>query len=101
MSITGDPFTDALVPTASRIVWAVREGDTEDIDAALDEVRNDCGRVGIDALVIVLAAMVPDDLTPAELLAWTQDPNEYLRLREVGVDALSAGTLAMRKAKAA
>lgn len=101
MSLTGDPFTDALVPTASRVIWAVREGNMENVEAALEEVRNDCGRVGMDALVIVLAAMVPDDLTPADLLAWTQDPEEYLRLREVGVSALSAGSLAMRKAKAA
>lgn len=97
MSLTGDPLTDSLIPAASRLVWAVREGDQDDVENLLDEVRNEGGRVGIDGLLIVLAAMVPDDMTPADLLAWMSDRDEYLRLRSNGVDSRSAGSLALRR----
>ena len=93
MSLTGDALTDWAVPLASRLIWAVREDDKDEVAAVLSEARDEAARVGIDALVLVLAAMVPDDLPPSELLAWRNNPQEYLRLRSFGVGAFAASRL--------
>lgn len=90
MSVTGDVLADAMADHASRLVWAVREHDAAEVAAVLETVRAESG---VDALVLVLAAMVPDDATPSELLAWLHDPTLYRRLRESGVDALQAGAM--------
>lgn len=91
MSLTGDPITDSVIPAACRLVWAVREGDTAEVDAAMKEAVEIAGhRDGISALVVVLAGMVPDDHSPSELLAWCRDPKEYLRLRTAGVSTYAA-----------
>jgi hypothetical protein len=92
MSLTGDPLTDAVVPAAEQLVDAVRRGDADAVAEQLAAVQQR-GDAGLHALVVVLAAMVPDDRRPSRLLAWLRDPAEYLRLRESGVDSVTALTL--------
>jgi hypothetical protein len=99
VSLTGDPITDAVIPAAVRLIWAVRESDAAEVDQSVTDAVNAVGWAGIQALVVVLAAMVPDDLPPSDLLAWMADPEEYLRLRTAGVDSLAAATLARSRAE--
>lgn len=86
MSITGDPSTDELVPLATRLVWSVRKGDRADVAAVL-AVADPAG------LAVVLAAMVPDDMSPRDLMRWLVDPEEYGRLREDGIGSMAAMNL--------
>jgi len=84
---------DALIPTATALVWSVKMLDTDDVDRLLDEVASKAGTPGLRTLAIVLAAMVPDDESPADMLAWLSDADGYQRLREDGFsmrDALNA-----------
>ena len=92
-SITGDPTTDALVPVASALVWAVKTQNDAEVAEILDHVD-------ARGLAVVLAAMLPDDQPPSALLAWFANPREYIRLREVGVDSLTAGACARSHAAA-
>lgn len=82
-SLTGDPVTDAVVPDAVALVWAVKTGDADEVAAIL--AANDPR-----AMSVVLAGMVLDDQPPSVLLSWCIDSTEYLRLRTAGVDALTA-----------
>lgn len=93
MSLTGDALTDWLVPLATRLAGAVKEDDRKTVAAVLNEVREEGGRIASDALAIVLAAMVPDDMTGAELLSWMRNPQEYLRLRHNGVGFFAASRM--------
>jgi hypothetical protein len=88
MSLTGDPRTDRMVPTAVRMVGAVREWDLDEVTAALDEAGDD-----LPVLVLVLAAMVPYDRTPGELLRWVGRRDEFKRLVEYGIDPSTAATI--------
>lgn len=90
-SLTGDPLTDSVIDHASHIVWAVRERDAAAIAETIAAVQDQAGGRGVHALLLVLAAMVPDDTTPAALLAWLADPVEYRRLRARGVSSITAG----------
>lgn len=92
MSLTGDPLTDSVVPAAEALVEAVRQGDAAVVAEAFASAQQ-LGDAGLHALVVVLAAMVPDDRRPSRLLAWLRDPTEYQRLRESGVDSATALTL--------
>lgn len=92
MSLTGDPLTDSVVPAAEALVEAVRHADTAAVAEELAAVQQ-LGDAGLHALVVVLAAMVPDDRRPSRLLAWLSDPEEYHRLRASGVDCATALTL--------
>lgn len=96
MTLTGDPLADAMVDHASRLIWAVREHDAAEVTAVLEQVR---GGSGVDALLLVLAAMVPDDTPPAPLLAWLADPAEYRRLRARGVSSIAAGARVRMRAE--
>ena len=96
MSLTGDPLTDSVVPAAQALAWAVKTSDADHVTATLGAVRDELGVAGLQALIVVLAAMVPDDRSPAELLAWRQNPDEYVRLLVSGVDASTALTLIYR-----
>lgn len=89
-SLTGDPLTDALIPPAVRLVWAVRESNQP---AVAEAIADATAVADLQAFVVVLAAMVPDDQAPTALLAWMHDPAEYLRLREAGVGAVGAAVL--------
>ncbi|WP_263251608.1 hypothetical protein [Saccharopolyspora rosea] len=89
-ALTGSARTDALVPVAAQLAAAVHDHDAAAVAQLLDGAD-------LPALVVLLAAMVPDDLTPSELLAWCDDPAEYARLRAAGVSTLAAnGVLAAR-----
>lgn len=84
-----------LVPAATVLVWAVRCRDELEIAAALRQATTIAGGGGrgLRALALLLAAMVPDDEPPSQLLGWQDDPAGYLRLREHGlsrVDAIDA-----------
>lgn len=88
MSLTGDPVTDALVPIAARFVGAVRDNDQQAIDELLAEAIDTTGGrcdPGV-ALAIVCAALVPEDRSPTELLAWRAIQSEYDRLCAAGID---------------
>jgi hypothetical protein len=90
-SITGDRITDGMVGRAAQIVCAVRQHDAATIAETLAAVQQQAGMRGVHALLLVLAAMVPDDTPPAPLLAWLADPDEYRRLRARGVSSITAG----------
>jgi hypothetical protein len=72
---TGHQLGDAVLPSALRLVGAVRTGDAGEIldaIAAAREAADDhpCWRT---ALIVVLAGMVDYDATPSELLSWTAE----------------------------
>lgn len=64
--ITADRRVQRALPVAMQVVGAVRDMDR---DAVAELVE------GADwpALLIALAAMVPDDQSPAQLLAWREE----------------------------
>lgn len=92
MSLTGDELTDRMVAVASRLIGAVREFDTEEVAAALDEAQA-IDSQGLAALVVTLAAMVPYDATPGELLSWVAYREEFDRLVAIGIDPATAATI--------
>lgn len=98
-SLTGDPLTDGVIDRASHIVWAVRERDAAAIAETIAAVQDEAGVRGVHALLLVLAAMVPDDTPPAPLLAWLVDPDEYRRLRARGVSSITAGARVRMRAE--
>ncbi len=70
VSPAASDLADALVPVAAELIGTVRDFDPADTAEILD-------RVGVldersRALVVTLAAMVPVDRSPSELLAWTR-----------------------------
>jgi hypothetical protein len=89
VSLTGDPATDALVPIAQQFVGAVRDHDGDRIEELLAEaIVATGGRCDPAlALLVVCAAMVPEDLKPSALLAWRQTRDEFLRLTGRGVSS--------------
>lgn len=100
-SLTGDPELDRLVPAASRLVYAVRLYDREEVAAALNDAAAAlAGSPYVHepgtALSIVLAAMVPWEERPGDLLWWVRRRPEYERLTEAGVDPAHAATLVER-----
>jgi hypothetical protein len=106
-SITGNPITDAVVPAAVNLVWAVRTEERDEVLAALKEAHQARLAAGghdrteaetLRTLVIVLAGMVPDDRSPRQLLAWLQNPAEYMRLRQDGYDTDTASSIAAQRA---
>lgn len=69
---TGHFLGDAVLPSALRLVGAVRAGEPREIldaIAAAQEATND-HPLWRTALILVLAGMVPDDASPRQLLAW-------------------------------
>jgi hypothetical protein len=87
---------DALIEPAMVIVRAVHEDNAMHIDAMLSDAERVYGDAlqGARAMVVLLAAMVRDDRTEKELLAWFRNPVEYRRLRAAGVNAETAGQMA-------
>lgn len=69
---TGHDLGDAVLPSALRLVGAVRAGEaTEILDSiAAARAATSDHPMWRTALILVLAGMVPDDATPSELLAW-------------------------------
>ena len=98
--ITGDPELDRLVPAAVRLIGAVRQYDPEDVAAAFDDAAATLagtGRTPAAAVAVILAAMVPWDATPTDLLAWVRRHHEFERLRAAGVDPAAAATIVGRR----
>lgn len=87
MSLTGDATTDALVPIAQRVVGAVRDMDWHQVDECLAEaIETTGGRCDpAVALLVVTAAMVPEEAPPSGLLAWVEAHAEFDRLTKRGV----------------
>ena len=94
--LTGDRYLETLVPSAEKLVRAVHEDRPMHVEAMLADAEQLYGDplAGARALVVLLAAMVPDDQTAAQLLAWRRNPHEYRRLRGLGVPAVEAAELA-------
>lgn len=89
---TGDPCTDALVPTALELARAVHHYRSNQVAELLRDVD-------LTGLAVVLAAMVPHDLGADELLAWQTDPAEYDRLAGEGVSTLAINVLLIERRK--
>jgi hypothetical protein len=71
---TGHPLGDALLPASLALVGAVRRGDlraAHDAVAAAHQAVRDPRWVF--TWMCTMAALVPDDRTPGELLAWVAD----------------------------
>ena len=62
------PLAFSALQRATALVTIVREG-ADSVARILDK----CDRQGLYALVTVLASMVPDDRTVADLLRWIDD----------------------------
>ena len=73
-------LAEAMVPVACRLAGAVRD-DPDEVARILREHSEH-----LYALVVVLAAMVPEDQTPRDLLAWVNWTPEHLRLVRLGVN---------------
>lgn len=61
---------ESALKRAQHFVCLVRDEATDGIGAYLDGLHTDA----MYGLVVALAAMVPDDRSPAELLAWIDEP---------------------------
>jgi hypothetical protein len=69
---TGHELGDCVLPSALRLVGAVREGDSKAITEAIASAREAAGDhpYWVTALLLTLAGLVPDDVSPSQLLAW-------------------------------
>jgi hypothetical protein len=69
---TGHYLGDAVLPSALRLVGAIRVGDANEILDAIAAARDATNDHPLwrTALILVLAGMVPDDASPSQLLAW-------------------------------
>jgi len=89
VSLTGDPGMDQLIPIAMQLVGAVRRFDPAGVAEAIEAAR----AMPDGALTVLLAAMVPWDKAPTELLAWWTRRADYQKLVGAGVDPATAMTL--------
>ncbi len=80
-----DRLLDELLPVAAQLVGAVRNRDADHFQ----ELTAPLGRTRLLALLIDVAAMVPDDKTVAELVLWSHGPvvsdEEYQQLTAFSV----------------
>ena len=67
---TRETYAERLVQTACSLACRVRDEDPAEIHRDLDRMPDP----ELIALVTVMAAMIPDDCTPGELLAWISAP---------------------------
>lgn len=72
-----DELWDAAVPRATRLAYAVHTQGAWDVAQITDPLRADTDE--LVALAVALAAMVDIDKTPAELLAWYDNPLHVVR----------------------
>lgn len=94
-SLTGDPMMDRLVPVAMLLVGALRRMDAAAVGEVFELARAlvPDGVSAESALTVLLAAMVPWDKSPSELLAWWTRRADYQKLVDAGVDPATAMTL--------
>ncbi|AIG81343.1 Hypothetical protein AJAP_42880 (plasmid) [Amycolatopsis japonica] len=111
VAVTGSRHLDKVLPHVQQVIDLVHRGDADGIGLALADadrvlrraLRNDRTPVpagielGTRAVLTVLAGLVLEDRSPADLLGWLQDPAEYERLVSTGVDAGIARTLCANK----
>lgn len=76
--LTGDPFTERLLPAAAALICAVRDDDADRVAAAFADAERLAGGplVAARALAVVLAAACPDTVTLRQLLAWRTDDDD-------------------------
>lgn len=89
-----DPQILGVLPAAERLVQAVHNLDPAATAEVLAETADQ-----MQALVITLAAMLPPDTDLVRRLEWLPNPDEYQRLRDAGVPATAAITLAASPTK--
>lgn len=72
---TGHPLGDALLPAAQALVGAVHRGDLRAAHDAVAAAHTAANRHPnwVFTFVCTLAALVPENRTPGELLAWVAD----------------------------
>lgn len=75
--VASDALMDAAIPDAITLVTAVRD-DPDEVRRIL-HLNTDCDFQQLYALVVALAAMVPDDVPVSELLGWTDWAATYSR----------------------
>lgn len=114
-AITGSRHLDKVLPHVQQVIDLVHRGDTTGIEITLadaDRVYRSALRavhiqappgieLGTRAVLTILAGLVLEDRTIGDLLGWLQDPAEYERLLDAGVDAGIARTLCSRKREGA
>jgi hypothetical protein len=81
-----DGLVEEMLSTAGQIAICVKDRDADGVRDALTPVLDAGDRDRIAALIIALAALVPDDQTYSELLAWTRQ--DQLPYGELVVDPL-------------
>lgn len=82
-----EDLAEAMVPVACELACAVRD-DPDLVSKILRKHRDN-----LNALVVVLAAMVPDDRTTQQLLGWVDWQVEVERVRAAGVSPAAAETI--------
>jgi hypothetical protein len=94
--LTGDRYLETLVPSAEKLIQAVRREDLMFVDAMFADAELVYGDplTGARAMAVLLGGMAPDDQPGAELLRWRANPAEYLRLRAAGLSSREAAELA-------
>lgn len=94
-ALTGDRYLEKLVPSAEKLIHAVREGNQLAIDAMFADAEQLYGDplTGARALSVLLAAIAADDRPAEQALLWRRNRIEYLRLRNAGVGADEAALL--------
>jgi hypothetical protein len=92
-----DAYADQLAETVATLAIAVRDDDPSAVGRAVQAALTRPAPAGVDpatALIVALAAAVPDDRPLADLYAWFQRPGrdpvlaghaEYVRLRGLGL----------------
>lgn len=88
------------MPAAVRLVCALREFNPDEVAAAFADAAAASGPDHTRGLAVILAAMVPWDHAPADLLAWVHRRDEFDRLLAAGVDPASAATIISRSPSA-
>jgi hypothetical protein len=92
-SLTGDPVTDALIAPASRLIWAVHQHEPAEVAAAFADAAQVGGDNWLQGLVVVMAGMVDPSSSPGDLLAWTNNPEQYKDLLNAGFASATAVTV--------
>jgi hypothetical protein len=95
-----DRQLDELLSVAGRLVRAAHRDDQLGVRAALHDADDLVGDplTAARLLLVLLAAMCPDDASPEQLIGWRRNPTEYHRLRSLGVPSREAAELAVRVA---